>query len=107
MILLLNLLQVCSGLSTLLLFKFLHHNINGYIFRGSNSVCFFVFCLHNKGQLLKEKNLLLWEQILSFKCRPLFWKGFIVLGSNQAVIKIVSLSKYGGNMKRGYFIKLP
>ena len=41
---------------------------------GSNSVTFsFPFPL-NRGQLLKEKNLLLVEQILSFKCRPHFGK---------------------------------
>ena len=43
--------------------------VNVYTYRGSNSSIF--ASLFSKGQLLKKKNLLLQEQILFFKSRPL------------------------------------
>ena len=46
--------------------------VNGYIFRGSNSAIVIFASLLNLGQTLKGKNLLLEEQILSFKSWPHF-----------------------------------
>ena len=54
-----------------------HIKVNMIIFRGSNSVIFHFFPV-NGGLTLTGKNLLLDEQILSFKIRPSFSKGFAV-----------------------------
>ena len=45
--------------------------VNRYTFRGNNSSNFNFVSLSNGSQLLKGMNLLLWEQILSIKSRPI------------------------------------
>ena len=49
------------------------HKENGYTFKGSNNGMFNIFFYSFlMGSTLNGKNLLLWEQILSFNSRPLF-----------------------------------
>ena len=49
-----------------------HPKVNGYAFRGSNPNIFYVVSLLNRVSTLKGKNLLLYEQNLSFTSRPHF-----------------------------------
>ena len=61
------------------------------LFRGRNSSTF-IFCESSQCRsTLKGKYLLHWEQILSFKSRPQFWKTFLTQGSKQEVMKVVAL----------------
>ena len=61
--------------------------VNGYTFRGNSSVILSLFLV---GSTLKGKNLLLKDQILSFKGRPLFSRA-LFLGKPTGSHKIVSL----------------
>ena len=45
--------------------------------------------LFNRRSTLTGKNLLPWEQILSFKSRLDFWKDYIVRGTKQEISKVV------------------
>ena len=70
--------------------------VNGNSFRVSNPFIF-SFCLSSQGESThRGMNLLLKEQILSFRVDP-FWKGFILQRNKQAVMKVVSLYKNDGN----------
>ena len=54
----------------------------------------FNFCLFSPARsTLKGKNLLLYEQILSFQSRPDCQKGFVFQESKQEVTEVVSLCK--------------
>ena len=62
-------------------------------------VSHFNFQLHSSPQkwsTLKLQNLLLWEQILSFKSRP-FWTNFLALRMKQEVTKDIALRKMAEN----------
>ena len=57
----------------------------------------FIFALHpQEGFTHKGKNLLLMEQILSFKSRPVLGRAMSAKEANGKSRKIVSLSKNGG-----------
>ena len=57
--------------------------------------CHFHLCHPSyKRSTLKEKNLLLWEQILSVKGRPYFWRDFVIQGSKQEVTKVFLLIEW-------------
>ena len=66
-----------------------------YTFRGSNCAVFYFSFLINGSQLLKEKNLLPQEQILSFQSRIPFGRPFVAHGSTQEVTEDY-LCKTGG-----------
>ena len=69
-------------------------------------LCHFYICLSFQwGQLLKKRNLLLQEQILPLKRRPLFWKGCVIRKLNKKSKKLfplVSMADMDGESGAGY-----
>ena len=86
------LIQIEQLILRCLVFSVKCFKVNGYTFKGSNSAILIFDSLLNGSLLLKGKNFLLQEKILSFKSRPHFWK---TSSSRSANRKSGKLSPFG------------
>ena len=70
--------------------------VNGYTFRGSNSIIFFVACYMNWGHFINER---IWSHRSKFFLLRVdsIWEESVICVSKQKLTKIVSLLKHGGN----------